>query len=184
MTNQRFGGFWRRAIAFCIDEAILYLFSLLLLVVGGLALTLAGVTSWRVFTALETPDGLWFFPLLYGAATTVAAMLYFTAFHGAGGQTPGKMLLGLRVVRPTGEAMTFGIAFLRWVGYLFSGLFFGLGFLWIAFDGRKQGWHDKLAATLVVRVGRDVPPLANADTPSDQPSYGPEKWLDKTERIG
>ena len=46
--------------------------------------------------------------------------------------------------------MTLGIAFLRWVGAIVSGLVFMLGFVWIAFDGRKQGWHDKIAATLVI----------------------------------
>jgi hypothetical protein len=47
--------------------------------------------------------------------------------------------------------MTPGIAFLRCVGYLISGPVLCLGFLWIAFDGKKQGWHDKIAATLVIR---------------------------------
>ena len=52
--------------------------------------------------------------------------------------------------------MTFGLAFLRWVGYILSGIFLYLGFLWIAWDGRKQGWHDKIAGTVVVR--RPAPP--------------------------
>jgi uncharacterized RDD family membrane protein YckC len=92
------------------------------------------------------------FPVVYVVTTIITGMGYFTWFHGAAGQTPGKMLLGLRVIQTSGVRMTFGVAFLRCVGYLISGLFFWLGFLWIAFDGRKQGWHDKIAATLVVRV--------------------------------
>ena len=91
------------------------------------------------------------FALLYLAASLLAGMTYFTWFHGIAGRTPGKMLLGLRVIQASGDPMTPGIAFLRWVGYLISGPVFCLGFLWVAFDGRKQGWHDKIAATLVIR---------------------------------
>ena len=97
-------------------------------------------------------------------------MFYFTYFHGAGGQTPGKMIFGLKVVQSTGEQMTFGIAFLRWVGYIISGTVFYLGFVWIAFDGRKRGWHDKIAGTVVIRVGNIVD--GSAFTPE-------EKDLDK-----
>jgi uncharacterized RDD family membrane protein YckC len=83
-------------------------------------------------------------------------MVYFTWFHGSNGQTPGKILLRLRVVQATGEPMTFGIAFLRWVGYVISKLAVYLGFIWIAFDRRKQGWHDKIAQTVVVN-GKKMP---------------------------
>jgi hypothetical protein len=90
-------------------------------------------------------------------------MIYFTWFHGSVGQTPGKMMLGLRVFQASGVKMTFGVAFLRWVGSLISGLFLWLGYLWIAVDGRKQGWHDKIAATLVARVGYEPVPGSSLD---------------------
>lgn len=95
-------------------------------------------------------------------------MTYFTYFHGVGGRTPGKMIMGIKVIRDTGEEMTPGYAFLRWVGYLVSQIAFYLGFIWVAFDRRKQGWHDKIAGTLVVKTrgaktrkseNRAVPPL-------------------------
>ena len=84
-------------------------------------------------------------------------MFYFTLFHGFGGQTPGKKLLGLRVVQSSGKPMTPGLAFLRWVGYIISQIPLCLGFIWIAFDGRKQGWHDKIAATCVIKTRVTVP---------------------------
>ncbi len=59
--------------------------------------------------------------------------------------------------------MTFGVAFLRWVGSLISGLFLWLGYLWIAIDGRKQGWHDKIAATLVVRAENEPDERSSPD---------------------
>jgi hypothetical protein len=52
------------------------------------------------------------------------------------------------------------------VGYLISGPLFCLGFLWIAFDGRKQGWHDKIAATLVIRRRGDSDPADTEGAPT------------------
>jgi uncharacterized RDD family membrane protein YckC len=152
MTGRRYGGFWRRSFALLIDEIILYFVSLILFLIGLLALGLKGGMMARV---LASPDdlthGMHISGLLYIAASLLAGMTYFTWFHGIAGRTPGKMLLGLRVIQASGDPMTPGVAFLRWVSYLISGLVFCLGFLWIAFDGRKQGWHDKIAATVVIR---------------------------------
>jgi uncharacterized RDD family membrane protein YckC len=67
------------------------------------------------------------------------------------------MLLKLKVIRTTGRNLSFGCAFLRFIGYLISGIVLFLGFIWAAFDGRKQGWHDKLAGTLVVIVNSNGP---------------------------
>jgi uncharacterized RDD family membrane protein YckC len=152
MTGRRYGGFWRRSFAFFIDEVILYFVTLILFLIGLLALGLKGKALDHMLATSEgVTSGMGLFGLLYIAASLLAGMTYFTWFHGVGGRTPGKMLLGLRVIQASGDPMTPGIAFLRWVGYLISGPVFCLGFLWIAFDGRKQGWHDKIAATLVVR---------------------------------
>lgn len=66
--------------------------------------------------------------------------------------TPGKMLIGAEIVdADTGEAMTVGQSVLRYLGYFVSTIPLGLGLIWVAFDPRKQGWHDKMANTVVVR---------------------------------
>ena len=104
--------------------------------------------------------------VFYAVAMFITDMIYFIWFHGSVGQTPGKMLLGLRVIQASGETMTFGVAFLRWVGTLVSSLFLSLGYLWIAFDGKKQGWHDKIAATLVIRTTSDSRPSSEPSPPS------------------
>jgi len=189
MADKRFGGFWRRLFAFFIDKIILYLVSLVLLLVGLLALELGGHTLGLVFSSGTIPRGMGLFPVLYIVTIIVTATAYFTWFHGATGQTPGKMLLGLRVIQTSGDQMTFGLAFLRYVGYLISCLFFLLGFLWIAFDRKKQGWHDKIAATLVVRVryepvihplhAAEIPPETPQPAAPEQPRSPAEKWLDK-----
>jgi uncharacterized RDD family membrane protein YckC len=66
--------------------------------------------------------------------------------------TPGKLVLGLRIVdADTGGAPTVGRLVLRYVGYLVSAIPLGLGYLWAIWDPRRQGWHDKMAGTLVIR---------------------------------
>ena len=66
--------------------------------------------------------------------------------------TPGKMMLSLRIVdAETGNAPSVGQAVGRYFGYFLSAIVLCFGFYWIAFDRRKQGWHDKLAGTVVVR---------------------------------
>jgi uncharacterized RDD family membrane protein YckC len=67
------------------------------------------------------------------------------------GTTPGKNLLGMRVIDEQGQPATFGKMFIReWIGKFISGLVFGLGYLWILLDRDRQGWHDKLVSTYVV----------------------------------
>lgn len=152
MTDRRYGGFWRRYVAYLIDKIVLYLVSLFLMVVGSIALGHSGVSLGRLMTTGDLPRGMGLIAVVYAVAMLITDMVYFTWFHGSVGQTPGKMLLGLRVIQASGEKMTFGVAFLRWVGSLVSALFLWLGYLWVAVDWRKQGWHDKIAATLVVRA--------------------------------
>ena len=167
MTDRQYGGFWRRLVAFLIDKVILYFVSLILLLIGLLALGLKGDMLGRVLASpADLTNGMGVFALLYLTASLLAGMTYFTWFHGIVGRTPGKMLLGLRVIQASGDPITPGIAFLRWVGYLISGPLFCLGFLWVAFDGRKQGWHDKIAATLVIRWRGDSDPADAEDAPT------------------
>src|SRR5207245_10770324 len=67
------------------------------------------------------------------------------------GRTPGKKVFDLAVVTVDGQPLSFARALGRTVAYAVSSLFFGLGFLWAAFDPQKQAWHDQLCGTLVVR---------------------------------
>lgn len=85
------------------------------------------------------------FPAIY--------LVWFVVLLGRG-LTPGKKLLGLRVVhRQSGAAPGFGTMFLREiVGRFVSGLIFGLGYLWALFDKNGQAWHDKLAGTVVLKA--------------------------------
>jgi uncharacterized RDD family membrane protein YckC len=152
MMEHRYGGFWRRWVALLIDKFILYIMYSILIVV-----------ELRIFPPspyARHPDiqagiggnmtGRYLFS--HCLISMIISMAYFTYFHGAIGQTPGKILLKLQVVGTTGKRLTYGIAFLRWIGSIISSLPLFLGFLWVAFDSRKQGWHDKIAGTVVELV--------------------------------
>jgi uncharacterized RDD family membrane protein YckC len=120
-------GFGIRLGAYLIDAVIVFVPSVFLQL--ALGQVLGGLLGW--------PLGALYY-------------VYFWSNHAA---TPGKMMLGLRVVMAeTGEYMDAGQAILRYVGYIVSGLALGLGFLWIIWDPKKQGWHDKIAKTTVVKI--------------------------------
>jgi uncharacterized RDD family membrane protein YckC len=84
--------------------------------------------------------------------SNIALMLAVLLFWRYKGATPGKMLMGLRIVdADTHGPVPFGRLVLRMLGYLLSALPLFLGFVWVAFDKRKQGFHDKIARTLVLQ---------------------------------
>ncbi|MBN2570279.1 MAG: RDD family protein [Deltaproteobacteria bacterium] len=146
MTYSYYGGFWRRGIAFSIDKVILQLISITICYIG--AKVVVPDYDLTDLSSILPNSLLWSF---YGI-TIILDMVYFTYFHGTTGQTPGKKILGLKVIQKRGEPMTLGIAFLRWVGYLISKIFLYLGFIWIAFNREKMGWHDMIAGTCVVKT--------------------------------
>ncbi len=81
------------------------------------------------------------------------AVVFFWLHYGA---TPGKMLMGLRVVAVAdGGPLSIKRAVLRYIGYFLSALPLYLGFLWALWDRRRQGFHDKIAGTTVVEVADD-----------------------------
>lgn len=75
---------------------------------------------------------------------------YFVFFWAMVGQTPGKALLGIRVIPIHGKKLGVRRALLRYIGYWVSTAGLLMGFVWILFDERRQGWHDKLSSTYVV----------------------------------
>ena len=166
MKDRLYGGFWRRLVAYTIDKIILYFISLFLLLIAFLALGQGGLSLSNIVATGDIPRGTGLVVIAYAVAMFITDMIYFIWFHGSVGQTPGKMILGLRVIQASGDDMTFGAAFLRWVGTLVSSFFLSLGYLWIAFDGKKQGWHDKIAATLVIRTAGDLRPSSEPSPPS------------------
>lgn len=87
--------------------------------------------------------------VLINYALPAAAIVIFWIYRQA---TPGKMAIGARIVDAnTGNPPTTRQCIIRYLGYFVSTIPVFLGFIWVALDDRKQGWHDKLAGTVVVR---------------------------------
>ena len=90
----------------------------------------------------------------YQGLSILLQAAYFTYFWSAAGkgQTLGSRALNIRVVKTDGSYLDYGGAFLRYIGFVISCVAFFLGVIWAAFDAQKQGWHDKIAGTYVVRA--------------------------------
>ena len=88
-----------------------------------------------------------------GVSAIFVSWLYYWLFTGLKGQTLGKMAVGIKVVDAAGSVPGLGRAALREIpGKILSTIAIYLGFLWVIWDERKQGWHDKIAGTHVVSV--------------------------------
>ena len=143
--------FWPRAVALLIDMAALAL-------LNGAFVTLLGGSLFS-----GAPHNLWTMLALSGTmlgtallVPPVAGLAYFTIFHACGGQTIGKLILGLRVDAVEGGPLPWGRAFLRAVGLLVSALPLGAGFLWVLVDRERRAWHDYLAMSRVVVVEKTL----------------------------
>ena len=137
-------GLASRIGAFVCDCAILILVGFCFVAVAEAAMS-TGETrflpSSETLIDLSVPYFLVLFFLAFG---------YFTLFHFLAGQTPGKMLAGLRVETLDGGPLLFGQAFLRSVGGLLQLLPAGLGYLAILASPERRGWNDRLAGTRLV----------------------------------
>ena len=142
-------GFWIRLAAWIGDMLFLILPVFISAIVVWATVILGG------WLGGEINDQVKAFAAMSGAAIViVSGFLYFTLFVGAFGQTPGKMLFRLRIVRVNDLEMTYGRAVLRSLCWILSLLLFSVGFLMIAFNRQKQGLHDMLAGTYVIRTQR------------------------------
>lgn len=154
MPIYKFAGFWRRLVAYLIDNTIICIVFFVLFMIAVIAFFIGAASSessdW--IADLANPARMYSIAIIILGLFIVIFIVYFTYFHGVNGRTPGKTLLGLQVVSADGSPISFGISFLRAVGYLVSSLLLTIpiGFIWAAFDKRKQGWHDKIAGTVVI----------------------------------
>jgi len=142
----RWGGFFRRATAFCIDLAIILLLSVVLAFLCYVGYKIGLATHGRAVSWENSTELLMF--LASGCSFLFGA--YFVVFHGMEGKTIGKWLLCLRVVGVAQRPVTYRQSAVRCLGTVgFAPLV--LGFLWILWSREKRGWHDLLARTWVIR---------------------------------
>jgi uncharacterized RDD family membrane protein YckC len=93
---------------------------------------------------------------LIGPGSMLVALAYFSGMWAWKGTTVGGIVLNLQVVREDGQHLNFLTALVRSLAALFSIAVLFLGFFWIGWDRQKQGWHDKIAGTVVVRLPRAI----------------------------
>lgn len=139
-TTPRYVGFWARTLAAIVDTVLTFaiVFPLLLAIYGHPYLE---DETRRGFSGAADVLITWILPAL--------ASIGFWLWRQA---TPGKMAIAAKVVDArTGGPMSGAQAAGRYLAYFVSIAPLGLGLLWVALDPRKQGWHDKLAGTVVVR---------------------------------
>ncbi len=125
-------GFWVRTGAYLIDAIILGIAGAILSTVLRIDQTSAGGNGLGLILALA------YFVVLWSST--------------GGGQTLGMRILNLKVLRTDGSELTPVQALIRWVGLFISFAALLIGVIWVAFDADKQGWHDKIAGTYVIKT--------------------------------
>jgi uncharacterized RDD family membrane protein YckC len=111
------------------------------LIIDGIILGLIGAV---LFWGAREPGGI------AGFIIGVIYQWYFLTQQN--GQTPGKRIMGIRVITSSGAPLEAANVIVRYVGYYINTALILIGWLWAFFDDKKQGLHDKLAGTLVVRA--------------------------------
>ncbi len=137
VNTVRYVGFWARVFASLVDTI------LLLIVLLPLLFLLTG--SWQ---GIELSGFKLFVSIFLQYIFPIIAVILFWVYREA---TPGKMLIKAHIVDvKTLQKPSTGQCIGRYFGYYVSTLALFLGFIWVGFDKRKQGWHDKLAGTVVI----------------------------------
>lgn len=142
------GGFWRRSLAFSLDILFIRLLKSMIFFAVQLGfMTGAGIMGLNTETFLDLRASL---------VRTIGYLLiaiYFIYFHATTGQTPGKWIFGLKVIKTNGRPLGFITSLERFLGYFISALPLCMGFLMICFDRQKQAVHDLITWTYVIKTG-------------------------------
>ena len=151
-----YAGFWVRVVARLLDSLIVglpltLLFGLIAIAAGAFASTASNTSTDQ---STQTAAGALFggvFILFYLVAIVVG-IGYWVYFWGTSGQTLAMRMLRLRVVdADTGAPIGIARALVRWLMTIVNSWACYLGWIWVAFDARKQGWHDKVANSVVLQ---------------------------------
>jgi uncharacterized RDD family membrane protein YckC len=144
--GRRYAGFWIRFAAAMIDGVILDIILVILLIP---MMALVGGTAALIDLSAQGPMVLLaifgFYVLLM--VLFFAYQVYFVSQRGG---TPGKLILGLRIIRVDGSMLTKGQALGRYLCYVIDGLILYIGFIMAAFDEEKRALHDRICDTRVI----------------------------------
>ena len=134
----RYVGFWSRTVAVIVDSL------LMMVILVPLLMAIYGEEFFYSDTMIQGPAHF-FLSYIMPAIAVILFWIYKSA-------TPGKMVISAKIVdASTGNPPSKQQLIIRYLGYYLSTIPLMLGFIWAAFDARKQGWHDKVANTVVVR---------------------------------
>ena len=155
----QYAGLVTRAVAWILDVAVI---SLTLILTSWIVTSFLGIffgfSPNECLAASQAGSSVgwmcWLVTVGLGAYSVLFAPVYMLFFWIAAGQTPGKAIMGVRVVRLNGKRMTLLAGIRRLVGYAIAIIPLGLGFWWVLWDDRRQGWQDKIAGTCVVYAWR------------------------------
>lgn len=148
MEDTQYAGFWVRTGAGIIDSI------LMLIIIIPVMTFIYGDAYWdaEVFYF-----GVW--DALFNYILPAVAVILFWFYKSA---TPGKMALKLTIVdSKTGQKPSVKQLIIRYLGYYVSSIPLLLGIIWVGIDKRKQGWHDKMAGTVVIKNNQIEPVVFN-----------------------
>lgn len=146
MNNTEYAGFWVRVGASLIDTV------LMMIIVFPVLTFIYGSEYWVSDSFFV---GVWDF--VFNMILPAIAVILFWVYRAA---TPSKMAFRLKIVdADTGEKVSTGRLIGRYFGYYVATIPLFLGLIWVGIDRRKQGWHDKLAGTVVIRSTQKEPVL-------------------------
>lgn len=153
----QYGGFWLRFVAIVIDGLILWIPSLILrkLVAAATGFAPYQPTPFMTPSEVFSSMGAYFFSvgmLAQTVAGTVLACSYEAFFIVRFGATPGKMALGLKVVRPDGSGIQVGRAIGRYFAKVLNYFTLFIGFIMAGVDTQKRGLHDMICDTRVIKT--------------------------------
>ena len=138
MSEQQYAGFWIRVGAALIDTV------LLLLILMPILTAIYGKEYW-----MGESSGAGIMDIVFNYILPAVVVIVFWVYKSA---TPGKMILDLKIIdAKTGGKPTTGKFILRYLCYYVSTIPLMLGLIWVGIDKKKQGWHDKIAGTLVIK---------------------------------
>ena len=144
--HLEYAGFWIRVVAALIDTLLFLIVTIPVLI---------AIYGWAYFDPFQTGFVAGPADVVINYVFPAVAVIVFWQLIQA---TPGKMAIKAKIVdAKTGEKPTTGQFIGRYLGYFVSILPLGLGLIWVGIDRRKQGWHDKLAGTVVVQDDRPEP---------------------------
>ena len=138
MSKIEYAGFWIRTFASIIDSILISIILIPILT------SIYGIDYWLTDSWIK---GFWDF--LFNYVLPAIAIIIFWSYKSA---TPGKIVMKLSIVdAKTGGKPSTAQLIIRYLGYYVSILPLFLGIIWVGIDKRKQGFHDKLAGTVVIK---------------------------------